>query len=180
MVRIALEMVPTLVSMLSSANPWHCWATERQYNRAITFLLGKQVTRTWFWKFSVVWIDEDHLFNGFKGDLRPGLRGNMGHIIGLKPKAQMSLDIVGPYNSPPWFVIRDRLLGTNQGIQGTTITREVQQVDNGRSRNSLMCPQKARCIRLFFQPLSLSDGSWTEVARVAVNGDSLVSSPPNY
>ena len=81
----------------------------------------------------------------------------MGHIIGLKPKAQMSLDIVGPYNSPP--LIHDRLSGTNQGIQGATITREVQQVDNGRLRNPLMRPQKARCIRLFFQPLSLSDGS---------------------
>ena len=31
-------------SKLGSANLWHCRATEREYNRAITFLLGKQVT----------------------------------------------------------------------------------------------------------------------------------------
>ena len=43
-VRVALKMVPTSVGMLSSGNPRHCQATKRQYNRAITFLLGKQIT----------------------------------------------------------------------------------------------------------------------------------------
>ena len=47
----------------------------------------------------MVWIDEDHLFNGLKGGLKPGLRDGMGHIIGLQPKAQMGLDIIGPYNN---------------------------------------------------------------------------------
>ena len=44
MVRVALEVVPTSVGMLGSDNLWHCRATEKQYNRAITFLLGKQIT----------------------------------------------------------------------------------------------------------------------------------------
>ena len=35
----------------------------------------------------MVWIDEDHLFNGLKGGLKPGLKDGMGHIIGLQPKA---------------------------------------------------------------------------------------------
>ena len=43
-VRVALEIVPTSVGMLDSDNPWHCRAIERQYNRAITFLLRKQIT----------------------------------------------------------------------------------------------------------------------------------------
>jgi len=45
----------------------------------------------------VVRIDEDHLFNGLKGDLRPGPRGNTGHIVRLKPEARMCSDITGPY-----------------------------------------------------------------------------------
>ena len=44
MVRVALEMVPTSVGMLGSGNLRHYQATERQYNPAITFLLGKQIT----------------------------------------------------------------------------------------------------------------------------------------
>ena len=40
----------------------------------------------------------------------------MGHIIGLKPEAQMGLDIARPYISPP--LIRAQFSGTNQGIQG--------------------------------------------------------------
>ena len=43
-VRVALEMVPTSVGMLGSGNLRHCRATEKQYNRAITFLLRKQIT----------------------------------------------------------------------------------------------------------------------------------------
>ena len=49
----------------------------------------------------MVRIDKDHFFNGLKGDLRPGPRGNTGRIITLKPKAQMCLGIAGPYNSSP-------------------------------------------------------------------------------
>ena len=47
----------------------------------------------------MVWIDEDHLFNGLKGGLRLGLGYGMGHIIRLKLEAQMDLDIAGPYSS---------------------------------------------------------------------------------
>ena len=45
----------------------------------------------------MVWIDEDHLFDGLKGGLGLRLRYGMGHIIGLKPEAQMDLDIAGSY-----------------------------------------------------------------------------------
>ena len=45
----------------------------------------------------MVRIDEDHLFNGLKGDLRPGPRGNMGHIVWLKPETRMCPNITGPY-----------------------------------------------------------------------------------
>ena len=44
MVRVTLEMVSTSVGMLGSGNPRHYRATERQNNRAITFLLRKQIT----------------------------------------------------------------------------------------------------------------------------------------
>ena len=37
------------------------------------------------------------LFNGLKGDLRPGPKGNMGHVVRLKLEAQMCPDITGPY-----------------------------------------------------------------------------------
>ena len=76
----------------------------------------------------VVWIDEDHVFNGLKGDMRFGLGDGMSHVIRLKPKAQMGLDIIGlsinlglditgMHISPP--LIRARLSGMNQGIRGT-------------------------------------------------------------
>ena len=44
MVRVPLEMVPTSVGMLRNGNLRHCRATEKQYNRAITFLLGRLIT----------------------------------------------------------------------------------------------------------------------------------------
>ena len=130
----------------------------------------------WSKRYSVVWINEDHSFYRPKGGLGPRLRYGMGHIIGLKPEAWMDLDIVGLYNSPP--LIRARFSGTNQGIQRVMAAREVQRVDIGRLRNPLMRPQKARCTWLFAQPSSLSDGLWTEAARVAVNGDLLAFLPP--
>ena len=45
----------------------------------------------------MVRIDEDHLFTGLKGDLRPRPRGNTGHIVWLKPEARMCPDITRPY-----------------------------------------------------------------------------------
>ena len=69
-------------------------------------------------------IDEDHLFNGLKGDLRLGPRGNTGHIVRLKLEAQMCSNITGPYNSPP--LIRAQFSRTNQGVQEAIVTQEVQ------------------------------------------------------
>ena len=47
----------------------------------------------------VVWTDEDLLFSGLKVGLRLGLEDGISHVIRLKPKAQMDLDITGPYNT---------------------------------------------------------------------------------
>ena len=46
----------------------------------------------------MVRIDEDHLFNGLKCDLRLGPRGNTGHIVRLKPETRMCSDITGSYS----------------------------------------------------------------------------------
>ena len=81
----------------------------------------------------------------------------MGHTVESESKAQLGLGITMPYISPP--LIRVRLSGTNQGTQEAIAVREVQRVDIGRLRNSLMCPQKARYICRLGQSLSLSDGS---------------------
>ena len=45
----------------------------------------------------MVWTDEDLLFTGLKCGLRPGHGDSMSHVIRLKPKAQMGLDIIGLY-----------------------------------------------------------------------------------
>ena len=80
--------------------PRYYQETERQYNRVITFLFGKQITGCD--SRGVMWY-EDHLFNGLKDSLRLGLRDGVGHIIGLKPEAQMGLNIAGPYKHLRYF-----------------------------------------------------------------------------
>ena len=50
------------------------------------------------------------LLSGLKSGLRPGPKGNMGHVVRLKPETQMCSDTIGPHNSPP--LIRARFLGT--------------------------------------------------------------------
>ena len=39
------------------------------------------------------------MFSGLKVGLRLGLEDGISHVIRLKPKAQMGLDITGPYNT---------------------------------------------------------------------------------
>ena len=146
-VRVAFKMVPTSVDMLGSDTPQTLPSNREVIQPSNHFLVREADHRMWSRRCSVVWINEDHSFNRPKGGLGPRLRYGMGHIVGLKPEAQMDLDIIGPYNSPP--LICARFSGTNQGIQGVMAIWEVQRVDIGRLRNPLMCPQKARCIWLF-------------------------------
>ena len=92
--------------------------------------------------------------------------GPVGRNVKLEFKAQGLNGFGGlvPYISPP--LIRARSSRTNQEIQEAITIWEAQQADIGWLRNPLMCPQKACCVWLLVQPSSLSDGSWTEAARV--------------
>ena len=83
--------------------PRYYQETERQYNRAITFLFGKQIIGCD--PRGVVWYEFMKITcsMGLKDGLRPGLRDGVGHIIGLKPEAQMGLNIAVLYEHLRYF-----------------------------------------------------------------------------
>ena len=158
--------------------PKHYRAIERWYNRAITFLFGRQVTGCD--PRGVAWHELMKIICSI--GLKPVWGLGLGTVWAISsswsPRPKWVWIWQGRTLAPPWFVLSSQ--GQIKESKGQMANSKVQWVNIGWLRNPLTCPQKARHAWLFAQPPSLSNGSWTETARVAVNGDSLVFPPSNY